>query len=77
MLPRVQALVVTITPGEFESITPHRLDSEQHILSGIVAHVSCRLIALQENSLSLAARARAGIPESRKVHRSHMLIIPQ
>jgi len=46
MLPRIETLVVTITPGEFEGITPYRLDSQQHILPGIGARVSSGLIAL-------------------------------
>ena len=77
MLPRVQPLVVTITPGEFERVTPHRIDSQQRKLLGIAVRLSHGLIALQENSLSLATSARAGLPERREVHWSHVPIIPR
>ena len=76
MLPRVQSLVVAVTPNALHRIASHRFGSLELVLERVFRGIRRGFVMLQKHRFTLTSCAGACIAERYEAYGSEVTIVP-
>jgi hypothetical protein len=77
MFPRVQALLMSVLPGQLQRVIADGFGPDEKVLPRLRVLLRCRRVMMHEHRLPLTPCARARIPQESKWNRPFMSVGPE